>query len=495
MQATPLNALSLRTAFAPLLAGFICVYLGTFDSTALAVVLPTIAEELELDLLIAQWITLGTVIMTAALLLVMGNLADRIGHRRVLYGGLSLYCVAALLAALSTGFGLLMLSRILIGAAIAVCHTVGPAFTVRAFVPGRRARALSIVGVTTSIGLVSGPLIGGYMASAFGWRTLFWAPLAILAVVMAVIWIGARLGLCERLWETPRRLERKFDYGGAGLMLCWQGPLLLAITLGNNRGWLSAEILIAAGVGLLMLAIFVRIQLSAANPTLDFRLFKLRDFRLPILAAFLGFLVVIFNFVLLPFYMSLVLGMSAVAIGLVAAISPAMMSFMAPIGAIWAERSSPRRPASAGLVLVTLGALLLLLLLRTDSPVWLLAVLLPVSGIGLGMFEWTINSSIIGSLPRSMLGVSTGLLATSRTLGFSIGQSFWGLLFTLVVTTRTGEPEALTAPPDDLMAGFRICLAVGVTLAAIAFVLAVRQRDNPAPATEADIAALRPRRA
>ena len=494
MQAPPLTVISLRTAFAPQVAGFICVFLGTFDNTAIAVVLPTIAEDLGLDLQIAQWVNLAPVIVTAALLLVMGNLADRIGHRRVLYGGLATFSVAALLAALSNDFVLLLVSRFLVGISLSACYTVGPAFTIRSFAPGRRSRALSVVGVTTSIGLVSGPLGGGYIADEFGWRTLFWAPLALLVVGMLVIWAGSRLGLCERLWETPQRLERKFDYRGASLMLFWQGPLLLAITLGNSRGWLSPEILATAAFGLLVLVLFVRVQLTAANPTLDFRLFKLRDFRLPVLAAFLGFSVVIINFLLLPFYMSLVLGMSTLAIGLVAAISPAMMSFMAPLGALWAERSSPRRPASAGLALVVLGSLLLLIFLRADSSVWLLVALMPVTGIGLGTFEWTVNSSIVGSLPRSMLGVSAGILATARTFGFSVGQSVWGLVFTLAVTTRSGMTEALAAPPQDLMFGLRVCFAAGAVLALAAFFLAFSQRDNPPPATEAQILALRPRR-
>ena len=82
----------------------------------------------------------------AALLLVMGNLADRIGHRRVLYAGLATYFVSALLAALSNGFAMLLLARFLTGIALASCYTVGPAFTIRSFVPGRRARALSVVG-------------------------------------------------------------------------------------------------------------------------------------------------------------------------------------------------------------------------------------------------------------------------------------------------------------------------------------------------------------
>ena len=491
MQSSALTSMSLRTGFAPQVIGFICVYLGTYDGTAWAVVLPEIAGQLELDLIVAQWVVLAPIIMTAALLLVMGNLADKIGHRQVLYYGLAAYVAGALLVILSSGFALLIVARFLMGASMAVLYTVGPAFTVRAFVPSQRARALAVVGVTTSIGLVSGPLLGGLMTTVFGWRNLLWPTLVILAVCLLVIFIASRTGLCERLWETPRRPARRFDLRGAVLMVLWQGPLLFAITLGNERGWLSPEILGAGAIALMMLALFVYLQLNTADPTVEFRLFKLRDFRLPVLAAFLGFMAVTVGFLLLPIYMARVLGLSPFIIGLVYASSPAMMFFAAPLAAIWAERAAPRRPATLGLALIGLGSLLLLLL-QTDSPAWLLLLLFPVVGLGLGTFEWTINTSIVGSLPRSMLGVSAGFLATARTFGFTAGQAVWGLTFTLVVTSQAGTAEALDAGPEDLLLGYRVCLAAAALVALLGAYLAFRQRDNPAPASEAEIAALRP---
>ncbi len=274
-------------------------------------------------------------------------------------------------------------------------------------------------------------------------------------------------------------------------MVLWQGPLLFAITLGNQRGWLSPEILGAGAIALMVLALFVYLQLNTRNPTVEFRLFKLRDFRLPVLAAFMGFMAITVGFLLLPIYMARVLGLSPFIIGVVYASSPAMMFFAAPLAGIWAERSSPRRPATLGLALVALGSLLLLLL-QTDSPAWLLLLLVPIGGLGLGTFEWTINTSIVGSLPRSMLGVSAGFLATARTFGFSAGQAVWGLTFTMVVTSQAGTAEALDAGPEDLLLGYRVCLAAAALVALLGAYLAFRQRDNPAPANEAEIAALRP---
>ena len=436
----------MRTVLAPLLIGFICVYLGTYDSNAVAVSMPVIAAEMDLDLVVVQWVPLGVVVTSGSLLLVMGSLADKVGHRRVLYGGFAVYAAAALLAALSSGLVMLLLARFLFGIAFAVFFTVGPAYTIRAFVPRLRSRALSLVGVTTSIGLVSGPFIGGWLTELYGWRSLFWFPLAGLVLVVLVITIGSRLGMFERLWETPQRPERRFDLRGAVLMLAWQAPLLAVLTLGNGLGWLSWPVVAAAVLGFAMLALFVRLQLATDHPTVDFRLFKLRDFRLPIVAAFLGFTVVIVLFTMMPFYMSVVLGLAPSSIAPVMAIGPAMMAFMAPLAALWAEHTSPRRPAGLGLTVVAIGIGLLALLLRSDSPYWLLLLLVPVTGLGLGTFEWTVNSSIVGSLPRSMLGVSAGFLATARTFGFSFGPALWGVIFTVTVTSLSGAGLALDAP-------------------------------------------------
>ena len=482
----------MRTRFAPLVIGFLCVFLGTYDATAWGVVVPAVARQLELDLIVTQWVVLAPIIMNSALLLVMGNLADKIGHRRVLYCGLAIYVSGALLVMLSSGFLLLILARFLAGISFAGLFTVGSAFVVRAFNPVQRARALAIVGVCSSFGLVSGPLIGGFITEEAGWRYLYVVPLVILALGLLVIVASVRAGLCERLWETPRRQRRRFDLFGAVLMLAWQVPLLAAITLGNERGWFSPEILGAAIFGLLALVGFFRYQLLIPDPTLNFRLFKLRDFRLPVAAAFLGFLTGTVGFLLLPIYMAQVLGLSPFLIGVVFALGPATTFVAAPLAGIWAERSSPRRPATVGLVLVALGSAAMLLL-QSDSPLWLLLVVSPITGIGLGTFEWTINASIVGALPRSMLGLSAGFFATARTLGFLTGQALWGLTFTLVVVTNAGTAEALAAGPEDLLGGYRVCLVISVFIALFAAFLAARQRDNPAPASEQAIVAMRPR--
>ena len=492
LQSSPLPRLSLRTRFAPLVIGFICVFLGTFDATAWIVIVPTVAKQLELDLIVTQWVVLAPIIMNASLLLTIGNLADKVGHRRVLYFGLAVYVASAMLVTLSSGILLLIVARLLAGISFAVLFTVGSAFTVRAFLPARRARALAIVGICSTIGLASGPLIGGAIATQLGWRYLYVVPLVILAVCLLVIVIAVNARLCERLWETPRRLRRRFDLPGAVLMLAWQGPLLIAITLGNTRGWLSPEIIAAALVGVVALAAFFRVQLRAPDPTLNFRLFNLRDFRLPILAAYLGFMSGTVGFLLLPIYMAQVLGLSPFQIGVVFALGPAMTFIVAPLAGIWAERSSPRRPATTGLLLIAFGSATTLLL-QTDSPVWLLLILSTVTGTGFGAFEWTISASIVGTLPRSMLGVSSAFFATARTLGFSTGLALWGLAFTLVVTAYAGTTEALSAGPEDLLIGLRVCMVASALIAISAAFLAIRQRDNPEAVTEAEIAALRPR--
>ena len=491
-QSSPFPRMSLHTRFAPLVIGFVCVFLGTYDATAWGVVLPAVANQLELDLIVAQWVVLAPIIINASLLLAMGNLADKVGHRRVLYFGLAVYVTSAVLVTLSSGFLLLIVARLLSGISFAVLFTVGSAFTVRAFVPAQRARALAIVGICSTVGLTSGPLIGGLITAQIGWRYLYVVPLVILAVCLLVIVIAVRTRLCERLWETPRRLRRRFDLPGAVLMLVWLGPLLFAITLGNTRGWLSPEIIAAATVGVLALAAFFRLQLRAPEPTLNFYLFKLRDFRLPVLAAYLGFMTGTVGFLLLPIYMAQVLGLSPFLIGAVFALGPAMTFIMAPLAGMWAERSSPRQPATTGLLVIALGSAATLLL-QTDSPVWFLLILSALTGLGFGAFEWTISASIVGSLPRSMLGLSAAFFATARMLGFSTGLALWGLTFTLVVTAYAGTTEALAAGPEDLLIGLRFCLGASALIAISAAFLAIRQRDNPDAITEAEITALRPR--
>ncbi len=442
------------------------VFLATFDPTALAVALPTIAADLQIDLQSVQWVGLVTMIVTGALLLGTGRLADLAGRKKVFLVGVGVFALGALLSALSPNLFVLIVGRAIMGIGAAALNSMGPALVVGSFSTEMRGRALGIVGTVTSIGLVTGPILSGFIVDALGWHAIFFVELPIAGLII--------LGGLLFLPETERVRGEGFDIPGAVLMIAWMGPLLFAITQGNSMGWRSPAIIGLLGAGIALLAIFIYSQKRARYPTIDLSLFRIPSFRAPIGASFCGFAALMVTFLLMPFYLQSVLNLPVQQVGLISAVLPGMMIFIAILAGWVSDRIGPTLPSTIGLVLLSVG-LVNLGLLDEHSGVGRVVAVLALGGAGLGSFEWTLNSAIVGSLPRSKLGVATGFLATARTLGFTTGQAAWATLFSTVVTTSAGTAVALDSPVEALVLGFRITFLAAAVLAVLAAALASMQ--------------------
>ena len=203
----------------------------------------------------------------------------------------------------------------------------------------------------------------------------------------------------------------------------------------------------------------------------DLSLFRIRSFRLPMSASFFGFAALTSTFLLIPFYLKHVLGLSVQEVGLISAVFPGMMVFIAILAGRVSDRIGPRIPSTFGLALMAVG-IFTLGLLGADSSIPQVVAAMAIGGAGLGSFEWTLNSAIVGSLPRSQLGVASGFLATARSLGFSTGQAAWATLFAVVVTMDAGTEVALQSPVESMELGFRIAFFAAAGVALLAALLA-----------------------
>ncbi|MDP6508863.1 MAG: MFS transporter [Chloroflexota bacterium] len=452
-----------RSALAAAVFGATGVLLATFDPTALGVALPTIADDLGIDVQDVLWVTLVTIIVTGALLLGAGRLADLVGRKKVFLYGVAIFFVGSTISAFSQNLLMLIAGRAVIGIGAAALNSMGPALIVGAFPPESRGRALGVVGTVTSVGLVSGPILSGFIVDGLGWHAMFFVemPIAALMIVGGLVFLS----------ESERIKGEGFDILGTVLMIGWTAPLLFAITQGRSMGWTSLPILGLGAAGVALLAAFIYSQKKVRFPMVDLSLFRIRSFRLPMSASFFGFAALTSTFLLIPFYLEDVLGLSVKEVGLISAVLPGMMVFIAIVAGRVSDRIGPRIPSTFGLALMAVG-IFNLGLLGAESSIPRVVAAMAIGGAGLGSFEWTLNSAIVGSLPRSKLGVASGFLATARTLGFSTGQAAWATLFTVVVTMDAGTEVARQSPVESMELGFRIAFFAAAGVALLAALLA-----------------------
>jgi EmrB/QacA subfamily drug resistance transporter len=455
------------------------VFMVTLDSGMVNVALPTLTRELNQPIVTTQWVVLGYQLCVTALLLPFGRLADMIGRKKVFLTGFVLFSAASTLCGLAPSLPVLIALRVLQGLGGAMVQANSAGLVTQAFPSTQRGRALGLNSAVVSAGLLSGPVLGGFIIDWLGWHWVFFVnlPIGILATLFGL----------RQLRETEPRPDQRFDGIGAVLFLLLVVSLLLTLNQGGRGDWASPAVLglalATAGIGL----IFALVERRVAQPILELALFRLPGFRVASLTAFLVFLGVANSQLLLPFYMQRVMGLSAAQVGLVLVTIPATILILAPLAGTLADRFSVRLLTTAGLLVASAG-LFSLATLRVDSSVPEVVGRLLVLAVGTAFFQSPNSSSLFGSLPRDRYGAGGAYQSLTRNLGQSVGQTVAAALWSAVVVASAGGGSATEAPPAAQMIGFQVAFTVAAAYAAISAVISFVARPRvmaaPAPAPE-----------
>lgn len=449
-------------------------FMANVDTTAVTVALPTMAREFGVGLDALQWVLTAYLLTITAILPLFGRLADMLGRKRILNAGLALFVAGSAVVALAPTFPVLVASRALqgVGAAMFMATIMGTA--VITFPPGQRGRVLGLIGSIVAAGTLLGPPLGGLLTDAFGWRAIFLInlPIGLLGAVGTFFFVPADAGTGGGL--------RELDLPGAALFAGFVTALLVGLGRGPTSGWADPEVAVLLAAAVVALGLFVLRERRTAQPLIDLALLRRRVFGLGIVAAFLYFAIITITPFLFPLYLQEVLGWSTSTTGLVMALQAAAMLVVSPFSGWWSDRAGSGRPALAALVLLLLS-LLATVLLTEDTPLWAVAVLLVLLGVGPGMFNSPNNSAIMGDVPRARIGTATGILSTTRNLGRAVGVAAVAVGY----QAFAGTSATAGVPVETFLAGFRGVLLIGVALAAATLVAVAFMHRRPVPATPA----------
>lgn len=441
------------------------VFLATIDGSIVNVALPTFVTELNTTFPVVQWVVLSYMLAVTTLLLGVGRLADMVGKKSIYIAGMGIFTVSSALCGLSPSVFWLIGFRVLQAIGGAMVMGLGPAIVTEAFPPTERGKALGISGSVVSVGIVAGPTIGGILIDALSWHWIFFVnvPIGIIGILVSV----------QFLPDVRPSSGQKFDYAGAITLFLSLSGLLLALTIGQDSGFLAPLVLVLFGTWLVFMAIFVVIELKTQQPMVNLKLFANGLLSVNLVTAIITFVSVAGTIFLMPFYLENVLGHSPRTVGLLLAITPIALGIAAPIAGLLSDRFGPRPITVAGLLVLVVGfAGLITLDEHTTMVGYILRFL--VIGTGMGIFQSPNNSAIMGSAPRSQLGVVSGLLAISRVLGQTIGVAVIGSIWASSVFAHIGKRlvgGATAAPPLAMVAGMHdtffllpILMSVGLLL-------------------------------
>lgn len=407
---------------------------------AVNVALPAITAHFGLVLADVQWLVICYVLVYGSLMLVCGKLGDLVGHRLVFRVGLIVSAVGCAACAAAPSWPLFLWARAGQGIGTALALACGPALSTSLYPEGRRTRALA--GFTAGQALAStvGPLLGGVLIELWGWSAVYWFRVPIALVALAL----------SGLLPAPKPDDRPFDALGAVLLAGCTSALLLALVLSQRAvpGW---QPLALAAVALVGVAVLVRHENRFDEPILRPALFADAAFVIPNLISALANLASFAILLLTPYYLVNVLGLSAVASGLMIALAFVGGTAGAPLAARLVPRIGQRPTAFVGVIVV--GASLIAVGWTTPAmPLLLLAGLLLVEGSAYGLLVVAYTDIVTGTLARRDRGVAGALTLLTRTLGVVSGAS--------VLSALQAHGAAGASGVDGFLAGYRFAFTV-----------------------------------
>ena len=454
------------------------VFLATIDGSIVNVSLPTMEKSFQTDFALVQWVVLAYLLTVTTLMLGIGRLADIYGKKPIYTTGFIIFTAGSVLCGLSPNIYTLIGFRVVQAVGAAMIMALGMAIVTEAFPGSERGRALGISGTIVSVGIAVGPTLGGVIVQNLSWHWIFFVnlPIGIIGTFMVTRFVPS--------FKPPG--GQHFDYWGALTLCISLLSLLVALTLGQRNGYDDKIVIILLGTFLVFLAIFIFIELRMEQPMIDLRLFRNTLFSVSLTTGFIIFICLSGSLILMPFYIQNVLGYDPQQTGLLMATVPVALGVIAPISGALSDRFGSRPITVAGLVMLTIGFLAVSSLDAETTTFGYIIRFLPV-GLGMGIFQSPNNSAIMGAAPRDRLGIASGMLAVTRTLGQTTGIAVLGALWAGQVFKYAGDVipgGATNAPIFSQVSALRDTFVIVSMLIFIALLLSIwglreerKQRD------------------
>ncbi len=425
-----------------LLGMFVSILAGTVVSTSL----PLIISDLDGDQSAYTWVVTGTLLATTVSTPLWGKFADLFNRKLLIQLALGIFVLGSALAGFSQDTGTLIVFRVLQGLGAGGLAALSQIIMADIISPRDRGKYAGLFGAVMAVGTVGGPLLGGVVTDAFGWRWNFF--IALPVAVAAIILLQLTLHL-------PKHAKRKvhIDYLGAVLIAGGVSLLMIWVTLaGNQFGWASlASFLMVAGSAVLLIAAVV-VEFKSPEPIIPLSMFKNRTFTLAVVASISVGVSMFGTSVFLAQYMQLARGATPTQSGLLTIPMMAGLLIASTLfGGIISRTGKWKAIMISGGVLTVLGTILLGTLTYETSLV-LVGIYMAVLGAGLGMLMQNLVLVVQNSIEVKNLGVATSAVTFFRSLGGTVGVSVLGSVLGTIVATHIKDGISALAPADQAAA-------------------------------------------
>ncbi len=450
------------------------------------IALAQIADTFGVTLRSASWIVIVQGLTISAFMLPMGRMADIIGRKKVHLIGLVLFGGGSVFTALAPSFGLLILARVVTAIGNSMGQSVGTAMVLSVFPAHERGKAIGAQTTSVAIGGAIGPVIAGLVLQFLPWESLF----LMLTIPIGIAFVAGYFILDEKVVSQQRRAgeRRVFDWVGAivsGLMI-----VVVVILINNPFGVAVASPLILGGAAsaVILLSFFVWWELKSDSPMLELRMFKNVMFTMAIATRFLGFLGTTTVRFLMPIYLISLRDIQEAAAGGILFLTSLGMAVAASSSGRMGDRIGERPFTVIGFAMLVATAIAFMVF-SSDTPFWIVMVVLLINGLAMGLWGVPNNSTILGAVSKESFGVVGALTNLTRNVGNVAGQAIASAVvvgvmvadgFDIPLSDITGNKAA----SDSFMNGWKYAYLLVTVFSLMGLALAILTKPKRPDPTE-----------
>lgn len=460
------------------------LFMELLDMTVVNVAIPTLQKDFNADLAGIEWVITGYLLGLAVFIPVAGFLADRFGSKRTFMLALAIFSVASLGAGLAWSLDSLIAFRLLQGVGGGMLTPVGIAMVFRAFPRNRRAIASAFVAIPAALAPALGPVLGAYLVEYQSWHWIFLlnVPIGILGLLLGWRWLRE-----DRVHPYHRFDGRGFVLSSAGFTL-----LLFGLSQAATHDWLSPQVAGSVIAGLLALGALAAVELRAAEPMLDVRLFGIRSFLSANTVIAVAMAAMMAGLFLIPLFLQGPGGESVLESGLVTFAQAFGILAGMPLAAKLHARVGARPLVLVGLALVMLSSWLFTGITR-DVDLMNVRIWMAMRGFGMALVFVSGQLALFGDVPHSRTARASSLFNVSRQVAASIGVALTATVLsgqlTANLTAAAGSSGGPAAKLAAQVSAFQDAFWIPVVLAGIGLVAAV-WLPHGRPAHEASLTEL-----
>lgn len=434
----------------------IAAFVGLFNETALNMAFVEIGKDYGIETSTVQWLTTGYLLVLGVFVPVSSFLMQRFTTRQLFIASLSLSLAGTFIAAISPTFAVLLIARIVQALGTAIILPLMMTVILMVYPIEKRGAAMGKIGLVIVFAPAIGPTLAGVILENFTWHFIFWVTLPFLLVALLV---GIRF-----IQNVSEIHATKLDVLSFILSTIGFGGIVYGFSISGERGtFLTSEVYVAIGAGLVALLLFAWRQLKMVQPMLNLRVFKYPMYTLALFILLTTMMTLLSVMVLLPIYLQNGLLLAPAIAGLLLLPGGVINAFMSVVAGNLFDKFGPKLMVPIGLAFVIIS-MIFLQIIDVDTKNSTIIVLHIALLIGISFIMMPAQTNGLNQLPRELYTDGTAIMNTLQQVAGAIGTA-------VAVTIMSITAEGISNPLTGLVEGFQNSILFGLIISIIALVL------------------------